>query len=569
MGEYQWGGSDSDDLGYLGNWFPLQGGAIVEPGPNDVAIIEFGPALTGTLNVGALDLIQQGPGEPALTITGTSTQVTASSAGIGNTVSLEAGALLQVGTLSTAAGCVFTASGAGTSVDVTSTLSLAGSIVLDAGASFYAAALSIAGTSTVTASGTATVMDVTVSTSNTMTLGSTAGHSSLILTAGASANFMSYDTEGDLNIGGISGSYATLTVSGGANLISSPDNLVLGAGGDSNGLLTVTGAGSSAIFECWGTVFVGVAPGATGTVSVTAGGYLELDSDFGVVDDTSDTSAKIIVSGAGSEIDAGPSVNIGGETVYEEAGKGQVIVQSGGLFYAFDHTELQSGGSIMVTGAGSIYHTAQTEILGQASVTVGTGGLVQSATVALDGGTIKLTGGMLTASVSLTEQSGELTGAGTVTSAKIVNGALLDAKGGTLHLTGAITGTGAIHIDSASTLLLDSTVAASQTLTFESGANVLSLGDPHGFAGKINDFAAGDAIDLLKTASTSLTYVTGALSVYDNGTKVAALRVAGSYSKTGFHLASDGHGGTTITYSSSAAIGAAASNLAWPVHHLS
>ncbi len=62
MGEYQWSGTDNSDLGYLGNWFPLQGGTIEEPGPNDVAIIEFGPALTGTLNVGALDLIQQGPG---------------------------------------------------------------------------------------------------------------------------------------------------------------------------------------------------------------------------------------------------------------------------------------------------------------------------------------------------------------------------------------------------------------------------------------------------------------------------------------------------------------------------
>ena len=555
MAEYQWGGTDNNDLGYFGNWFPLQGGPPTEPGPNDVAIIEFGPALTGTLNVSALDLIQQGPGEPALTLTGASTQVTASLAGIGNTVTLDAGALLQVGTLSTAAGCVFLAAGANTSVDITSTVSLAGAVTLDAGASFYASAVSIAGTTTVTAKGGST-FDATVSTGNTMAIGDTAGHALLLVTgAGTSANIMSYDTEGDLNIGGASGSFATLSVTGQASLIATPDNLVIGAGQSSNGLLSVAGAGSSAIFECWGTVFVGVAPSATGTVSVTAGGYLELDSDYGVVDVASDTAAVVLVSGAGSELDAGPSLSIGGETVYDNAGKGQVTVQSGGLLYAFDKTQVQADGTITVAGAGSVFHTSQLDVLSQASVAVGSGGLFQAAIVTLNGGTIKLTGGMLNASASLTAQSGTLTGAGTVTSPRVINNGLFDASGGTLHLTGAVTGTGVMRIYSAATLQLDSTVASSQTVVFESGANVLALNDPHGFAGRILDFAAGDSIDLLKTAASSVTFRADTLQVYSGSTLVSTLHVRGQYTTGGFHLAADGHGGTAISYSSSTAIG--------------
>ncbi len=60
---------------------------------------------------------------------------------------------------------------------------------------------------------------------------------------------MSYDTNGDLNIGGVGGSHATLSVTGQANLYSTPDNLVIGAGESSNGLLYVSGAGSSAILS--------------------------------------------------------------------------------------------------------------------------------------------------------------------------------------------------------------------------------------------------------------------------------------------------------------------------------
>ncbi len=286
-----------------------------------------------------------------------------------------------------------------------------------------------------------------------------------------------------------------------------------------------------------------------------------------MVDVTSDTSAKVIVSGIGSEIDAGPSVNVGGETVYDNAGTGEILVQNGGIFRAFDRTDLQSGAAVIVTGAGSVLQTSQIEVDAQASLQVASGGSLQAAIFNLDGGTVVLTSGTLNLHSEYDAQSGNLIGAGLLAAPKIINGGLIDAKGGTLHLTGSITGTGALHIETGSTLQIDGNAVVNQTLTFESGANTLALADPSGFAATIFDFAPGDAIDLLNTTATSLSYVTGALSVFNGSTKLAHLRLAGSYAKANFHLAADGHGGTVVSYAASAPAAAPTPHLFWPVLH--
>ncbi len=88
---------------------------------------------------------------------------------------------------------------------------------------------------------------------------------------------------------------------------------------------------------------------------------------------------------------------------------------------------------------------------------------------------------------------------------------------------------------------------------FEKGANTLGLADAAGVAAHITDFGTGDAIDLLGTTANKLSYANGALTV-DNGTKkIATLQIKGSYTTANFKLASDGHGGSLISYVSNGA----------------
>ena len=96
---YQWTGSNNADLGNEGNWANVSNpGTVGTPGLNDVAIIQVGEGLYGVIDVDALDIVQAS-GAPTISITGSSTQVTAASVGIGYGFTLDTGAYLQAGNL--------------------------------------------------------------------------------------------------------------------------------------------------------------------------------------------------------------------------------------------------------------------------------------------------------------------------------------------------------------------------------------------------------------------------------------------------------------------------------------
>ena len=125
------------------------------------------------------------------------------------------------------------------------------------------------------------------------------------------------------------------------------------------------------------------------------------------------------------------------------------------------------------------------------------------------------------------------------------------ATAGTLIVNGSITGTGVLQIASGAALDLGNAVAATQNIVFGANANKLLLADPSGVAAHILDFATGDAIDLLGTVATKLSYAAGALTASNGSTLVAQLEVKGSYTIASFKLGSDGHGGSLISYISS------------------
>ena len=512
MSAYQWTGSSAADLGNAANWVNISdpGSSPPQtPGTIDVAIVEVGQGLFGTLNVAALDLAQA-TGAPTLSITGSSTQVTAGSVGIGGGFTLDTGAYLQAGTMAI--------DGGGTAVTVQNNALLYDS----------------------------------VGENDVLTIGASTGNASLLLTKGGTMYYSSTeDVSGTLNLGGVSNSAATMTVSAGGYFGATLSSVNIGAAAGATGVLNVTGAGSQFLVDNYGATIIGdfgeLGGSAQGTVAVTGGAYASLSSNDGVYIGTSAGTAEILVSGANSAVEAGPYVVVG---INATNIAGDIIVQAGGEFDAATDTVLENG-IIAVSGAHSLFTGRILATDGGTAVRVSTGGLVHVADAEL-GGSVLLTAGMLNVRESLSLYSGgEISGHGTITAATISNAGLMAATAGTLIVNGSITGTGVLQIASGAALDLGNAVAATQNIVFGANANKLLLATPSGVAGHILDFATGDAIDLLGKSATKLSYAAGALTVSNGSTLVAQLEVKGSYTIASFKLGSDGHGGSLVSYISS------------------
>ncbi|MFZ3352086.1 MAG: hypothetical protein WA268_14575 [Xanthobacteraceae bacterium] len=109
------------------------------------------------------------------------------------------------------------------------------------------------------------------------------------------------------------------------------------------------------------------------------------------------------------------------------------------------------------------------------------------------------------------------------------NDGTVELANGALTLEQALTGTGTVVMDAATTL---------------------ALAAPQGFTNSISGFSSGDSIDLIGTAVTNASInESDQLVITDAGVTVATLQMIGDYPGTGlqFLLASDGVGGTTIT----------------------
>ena len=512
MSVYQWTGSSNADLGNEGNWVNTSNpGTVQTPGTNDVAIIQVGEGLYGVLDVAALDLVQAS-GAPTLSITGSSTQVTAASVGIGYGFTLDTGAYLLAGALGI--------DGDGTAV------------IVQNNAYLYDLA------------GQNDVLDI----------GASTGNATVLVTRGGSFAYNATAATGTLNLGGVSNSAATLTVSAGGYFSSTLSSVNIGAASGATGILNVTGAGSQVLIDNYGYTtigdFGGLGGSAQGTVSVTAGGYASLSSDGEVDVGTSAGMAKILVSGANSAVEAGPYTEIG---EYGTNVAGEILVQAGGEFDNATDIYLNNG-TIAVTGANSLFTARILSADNGTTVQVSAGGLVHVADVEL-AGAVKLTAGSVNVRAGLyLYGNSEIIGSGTISAATIGNAGLLAASGGTLVIGGSVTGTGTAHILSGATMQFLSNVAATQTVAFESGASTLDLAEAAGFAAHIAGFAAGDTVDLLGSAATTLSYAGGALTVDNGTTKIAKLAIRGKYATANFKLTSDGHGGSLIGYAAPHAV---------------
>ncbi len=451
---------------------------------------------------------------------------------LSQTVDFDALTVASSGTLKIASSVILTVSGSGSTIAGTvagaGILRFAGgSQALAAGASVTVFDWEISGTDTVSfdasSKNTARIADdrnttLTFASGTTTTLtanGSTFGGT---LKGGGTLNFTSGSQAFD---SGAALTVAKWNVSGGASVIFN-ENLSYGGG--------FTDAAGTTLLIVSGTAF-----SLTGTGSALAGD----------------------VVGQGSLIFAGGSQTVGSGALiatksWQISGKASTTLNES-LTYAGTFTAaatstltVASGKTLSLTGTSTLAGTvdgAGTLSFGVGNQTLNTGASLSVAKWSVGDGASVTVNGAVTAKSALTDAAGST---------------IAIAAKGTLTVNGAISGAGTVKIGAGATLLAANTVAASQGVEFTASTGTLEMTAPTAFAAAITGFKAGNVLDVRSSTfayskSDTLSFVEntartkGVLTVTD-GVHSLKLTLFGQYVAAGFQMASDGHGGTAITY---------------------
>src|SRR3984893_13826903 len=145
--------------------------------------------------------------------------------------------------------------------------------------------------------------------------------------------------------------------------------------------------------------------------------------------------------------------------------------------------------------------------------------------------------------------TGAIVGFGTISDA-LVNNATLEAKGGTLDVTGAISAGGSAKIDQAATLELGGPSA--QGVLFDGSAATLKLDDPFHFSGHITGLVVGDTIEVATAANVTVTTATldgSTLTVTESNGQILTFNVAGQLIENDFHINNLAGGGADLVLS--------------------
>jgi hypothetical protein len=209
---------------------------------------------------------------------------------------------------------------------------------------------------------------------------------------------------------------------------------------------------------------------------------------------------------------------------------------------------LSVGGTVTVNDVGTVLQTGQIT-LGDAASNAATLSIASGATYEINA---NVGIGIGTSAATAIDDSGLLIKNGGTGTSKIAVGIVdtghIEASTGTLDLVQAVTGTGAMQVDSGATLEIDASAASTLSFLLNGSNATLALASPSSFAATISGFAASDDIDLLKIKATSAVLESGDQLLITNGANtVATLQLSGTYAGYTFNTVSDGHGGTDIT----------------------
>jgi hypothetical protein len=245
--------------------------------------------------------------------------------------------------------------------------------------------------------------------------------------------------------------------------------------------------------------------GSTGTLELNTSGTLALTSSLSIGANTVqlDGSSSHLTDNAGISLSTGTITGLGTVTGAITASSTAHITANGGtLTIANGITDGGSALTLTITGNSDrlvlngtdAAHTVSfggsgtLEIGAAATLTVGTSTSITSGTIQLDGGTLTDVSGLTIGSLAT------LIGSGTV-SGSLGGSGIVEASGGTLHLTSAVTNAlGGYRINGASSVLqLDSTLASNNIVfTFLNAASGgLGLSSDSGLVGPNSDSMSG------------------------------------------------------------------------------
>ena len=299
-----------------------------------------------------------------------------------------------------------------------------------------------------------------------------------------------------------------------------------------SGAITSIGAGASLELD-----------GAQARISIGAGttnsALTTLASNYGFLTLQGGTS-----SGAGGASIATKVgfTNDGAVSIDFSGGDGGSSVTLGGV--------LTNAGSFNIgnTGLGAATFVSATALVNDGALSVTSGAqlaLLEISGAATNAGSLTL-GGSAQLDVN---GAAYIQTAGTTTVAGLLSATTIEAQGGLIDFTAALTkgdGTGALQIYAAGAMEFAAAVDASHTVTFKASSGVLDLAAPASFGGTIAGFGGADVIDLVATTVTGLSFASGILSVTVSGGPVDKLAFSGAYTTASFTTVSDGNGGTDI-----------------------
>lgn len=280
-----------------------------------------------------------------------------------------------------------------------------------------------------------------------------------------------------------------------------------------------------------------------------------LYTNNGTVEATNGSS--VTYSSSAADLNLANGVLTGGTWKAVSTGSGTATVSiTGGSVTADAASIVLSGaGSVLQAGNGSSFaniETTLTTIAAGGSLTLLNGNAYSSTLTLTDSGTITLGGATtsLGAAALTVAAGGLLTGNGSVTSNVTAPGSV-NAAGGLLDFTKALSGPGSASIATGATLEVDGKLTL-KGVSFASGGKnqVLALKAPASTTSAVSGFGKGTTIDLLNIGVTKLSYsgttTSGTLTISSGTSTVAKLSFVGDYTTASFSFASDGHNGTDI-----------------------
>ena len=204
---------------------------------------------------------------------------------------------------------------------------------------------------------------------------------------------------------------------------------------------------------------------------------------------------------------------------------------------------LSATGALTVDGGGTLAVTSSAgRVLAKAGLTL------QGATLApATGGVIEVgSAGSSVASSVVIDSGKTLSGFGTIAAPVTDTGVLL-AQGGTLTVSGRVSGTGGVTLASGATLIAQNGLGESSLAFGSGGGETLEIAKGTTIGATISGLGSTDVIDFMGTVATSMTFAGGRLKLIGAGGTIANVTFAGSYSSGNFAFTSDGHGGTDLT----------------------